>query len=79
MLQEKSIIDAVGDPQGGSPNLLLYMGQGSGGGYVPEPYDDGRSSPWFYHIMLRRNIAPTLSEFSTSTLDQTLFLTLILN
>ncbi|XP_030830739.1 uncharacterized protein LOC585281 isoform X2 [Strongylocentrotus purpuratus] len=30
-IQIKSIAGVVGDPQGGSPNLLLYMGQGSGG------------------------------------------------
>lgn len=45
-IQNKSIAGVVGDPQGGSPNLLLYMGQGSGGGYIPGPYDDGRIGYW---------------------------------
>jgi len=37
-MQLKSIADAVIDPQTGSPNLLLYVGEGSGGGYIPEPF-----------------------------------------
>ncbi|XP_011674328.1 uncharacterized protein LOC586495 [Strongylocentrotus purpuratus] len=36
-LQLKSIGDAVQDPQYGSPNLLLYIGEGSGGGFIPTP------------------------------------------
>ena len=37
-MQIKSIADVIIDPQAGSPNLLLYVGEGSGGGYIPEPY-----------------------------------------
>lgn len=37
-MQLKSIADVIIDPQAGSPNLLLYVGEGSGGGYIPEPY-----------------------------------------
>ncbi|XP_054752694.1 extracellular serine proteinase-like [Lytechinus pictus] len=37
-MQLKSIADAVIDPRTGSPNLLLYVGEGSGGGFIPEPY-----------------------------------------
>ena len=36
-LQLKSIGDAVQDPKYGSPNLLLYIGEGSGGGFLPTP------------------------------------------
>ncbi|XP_011674329.1 uncharacterized protein LOC586545 [Strongylocentrotus purpuratus] len=36
-LQLKSIVDAVQDPRSGSPNLLLYIGEGSGGGFIPTP------------------------------------------
>ncbi|XP_071849597.1 uncharacterized protein [Apostichopus japonicus] len=36
-LQIKSIADVVTDAQPGSPNLLLYVGEGSGGGSIPPP------------------------------------------
>ncbi|KAJ8044114.1 Subtilisin-like protease 8 [Holothuria leucospilota] len=36
-LQIKSIADVVTDEQPGSPNLLLYVGTGSGGGSIPPP------------------------------------------
>nr|XP_054752702.1 extracellular serine proteinase-like [Lytechinus pictus] len=35
MLQLKAIPDIVSDPESGSPNLLLYVGEGSGGGFIP--------------------------------------------
>ncbi|XP_041477095.1 extracellular serine proteinase-like [Lytechinus variegatus] len=35
----KSISGVVSDPGFGSPNLLLYMGEGNGGGEVPDPED----------------------------------------
>jgi len=39
MMLLKSISGAVSDPGTGSPNLLLYMGEGNGGGYIPDPED----------------------------------------
>ncbi|WP_411026436.1 CUB domain-containing protein, partial [Salmonella sp. s54395] len=36
-LQIKSIADVITDAQPGSPNLLLYIGSGSGGGSIPPP------------------------------------------
>ena len=38
-LLSKSISGAVSDPETGSPNLLLYVGEGNGGGFVPGPVD----------------------------------------
>ncbi|XP_041477129.1 extracellular serine proteinase-like [Lytechinus variegatus] len=37
VLQLKAIPDIVSDPEVGSPNLLLYVGEGSGGGFIPTP------------------------------------------
>nr|XP_054758499.1 extracellular serine proteinase-like [Lytechinus pictus] len=33
-LQLKAVVDKVSDAKEGSPNLLLYVGKGSGGGYI---------------------------------------------
>ena len=41
-LQLKAIGNVIEDVGPASPNLLLYIGVGSGGGFIPEPVDDGR-------------------------------------
>ena len=44
-LQLKAIGNAVIDAGPASPNLLLYIGPGSGGGFIPGPVDDGALIP----------------------------------
>lgn len=38
LLQEKSMNDKITSAEAYSPNLLLYVGQGKGGGSVPSEY-----------------------------------------
>lgn len=64
-LQRKSIADAVVDPQL-SPNLLLYIGEGSGGGEVP-PELPGCGG--YYNSTSGEILSPNYPEFYTNNLD----------